>query len=304
MMMAFSTSLDNRGVLAIVGDERVGFLQGLLSNDIRKVSPERAQYALLLSAQGRFLHALSLAGPPKGFLADIEAERQDDLVRRLKAYRLRAKVEFADLSDRFVVVAAFGEGMPRRFGLAAEPGAARPFAGGVAYVDPRLPGLGVRLMLRRDDAATALTGLGLETRPFSEYDRMRLELGVPDGSRDLAVNQALPIECGLDGLGAIAFDKGCYIGQELTARTHHRGAIRRRLLPVRVDGPMPEPGTPVSLAGSEVGRLFSGRDGLALALLRVEAVDRARAESLPLNAATAVVKLGGRSRPIRPWADA
>lgn len=285
--MAYCTAIDSRAVLAVGGDDRVGFLQGLLTNDVRRVAPGHALYALLLTPQGKFLHDLFIADGGDALLLDVESERREDLERRLKIYRLRAKVTFTGRGGDLAVFAVFGPDALAALGLGAERGAAKPFGGGIAYVDPRLPDLGARLILPRDAADEALAGF--EARPFGDYDRLRLALGVPDGSRDLAVEKALPIESNLDAFNAIAFDKGCYVGQELTARTRYRAPIRKRLLPVSVEGPMPEPGTPILLGETEAGRLFSGRDGLALALLRLEAVERSRAEAMALTAASSVV---------------
>ena len=106
---------------------------------------------------------------------------------------------------------------------------------------------------------------------------MRLALGVPDGSRDLAVEKALLLEAGFDELNGIDWQKGCYIGQELTARTKYRALVKKRLLPVAVEGALPPPGTPVMLGDEEAGELRSGRDGQALALLRLDAVEKAKA---------------------------
>ncbi len=105
-----------------------------------------------------------------------------------------------------------------------------------------------------------------------DYDLHRLALGLPDGSRDLEAEKTVLLEAGFDELNGISWDKGCYMGQELTARTNYRGLVKRRLVPVAVAGPLPAPGTPVLRAGAEVGTMRSGRDALGMALLRLEAL--------------------------------
>ena len=105
------------------------------------------------------------------------------------------------------------------------------------------------------------------------YDRLRVALGVPDGSRDLKVEKAILLENGFDELNGIDWDKGCYMGQELTARTRYRGLVRKRLMPVEIDGPAPDAGTPVMLGDKEAGEIVSTTDGLALAMLRLEYLD-------------------------------
>jgi folate-binding protein YgfZ len=117
-----------------------------------------------------------------------------------------------------------------------------------------------------------LSDLGAAEADFGEYDRLRLGLGIPDGSRDLVLDKSILLESGFDELNGVDWDKGCYIGQELTARTKYRGLIKKRLFPVRIDGPAPEPGAIVTLDGHEAGEMRSSSDGMGLALLRLEAV--------------------------------
>jgi hypothetical protein len=268
--MPTSVVLEDRGVLAVGGEDRATFLQGLISNDVRRAGPDRAVFAALLTPQGKFLHDFFLLDTGGALLLDAEGPRLADLARRLKTYKLRSKVTLEDASDRHVVAALFGDGALEALDLPADAGAARPVSGGVAYVDPRLPALGARLLLPSDGAEAALEALGAERAGFAAYDRHRLALGVPDGSRDLAVEKAILLESDYDELNAIAWDKGCYMGQELTARTKYRGLVKKRLVPVAVEGPLPPAGTPILREGREVGELRSGLDGRALALLRLD----------------------------------
>jgi hypothetical protein len=158
--------------------------------------------------------------------------------------------------------------------LPAEPGTARVLGEGIGFTDPRLPALGARAILPRDDIRPVLSAAGLNEGDFAEYDRRRLALGIPDGSRDLVLDKTILLEAGFDELDGVDWNKGCYIGQELTARTKYRGLIKKRLFPVRIDGPAPEPGALVVQDGHEVGEMRSSRDGLGLALLRLEALDK------------------------------
>lgn len=264
---------EDRGVVSVAGEAARPFLQGLVSNDVDKVSAERAVYAAMLTPQGRFLHDFFIAETGGALHLDCEAPRLADLARRLKMYRLRAKVAIEDASAGLAVALLFGEAALEALELAAEPGRARPFAGGVVYTDPRLAALGARAILPREGARAALEAAGFAAGKAARYDRLRLSLGVPDGSRDLPVEQALLMENGFEALNGLDWDKGCYVGQELTARMKYRALVKKQLLPVAVDGPLPEPGTPVLRDGAAVGEMRSGRDGLGLALLKVKAVE-------------------------------
>jgi folate-binding protein YgfZ len=276
--------LEDRGVLEVAGADRVAFLQGLVSNDVTKVAPERALHAALLTAQGRYLHDFFMLARDGALLLETEAARAEDLRKRLAPYRLRSKVALA-ASDAFVIAVAFGTGTAAALSLPEEPGAAREFAGGIAYADPRLAALGVRLLLPREGGAAPLEALGFARAERDAYDRLRLAHGVPDGSRDLAVEKALLIEAGFDELNGIDWQKGCYIGQELTARMRYRALVKKRLMPVSVEGPMPAPDTLVMLGDEEVGEMRSGGDGAALALLRLDAIGK----GVPLTAGAATI---------------
>jgi hypothetical protein len=267
------TILDSRGILTVGGADRRSFLQGLVSNDVDKVGPAQARYAALLTAQGKYLHDFMMIERDEAILLDGEMARLADLKRRLSIYRLRAKVNIEERPD-LAVAAVFGGNALTALDLPEEPGAARPLASGVAFVDPRLPSLGARSILPRTNAEPALADAGLVETSFEDYDRLRLALGIPDGSRDLVPEKSILLEAGFDELNGVDWNKGCYIGQELTARTKYRGLIKRRLVPVRIDGPAPAPGTVLHADGREVGEMRSSQDGHGLALLRIDALGR------------------------------
>jgi tRNA-modifying protein YgfZ len=280
------TVLEDRGVLAVAGPDRRSFLQGLVSNDVEKIAADRAVYAALLTAQGKYLHDFFMVEVGEAIWLDAEAARLADLKRRLSMYRLRAKVEIAERPELAVAV-VFGDGALGALSLRSEPGAARPFEDGVAMTDPRLAELGTRIIMERRH----LAGMSRFDRvEFADYDRHRLSLGIPDGSRDLVTDKSILLESGFDELHGVDWQKGCYVGQELTARTKYRGLIKKRLFPVRIDGPPPPPGTMVTLDRKDAGEMRSSREGFGLALLRLEAVAAAR----PLAADAATLT------PVRP----
>ena len=298
----WAAHMADRGVIAIRGDDRAPFLQGLISNDIHKVSRERAIYASLLSAQGKFLHdffvvAIEEAAGP-AIILDVERKRANDLLRRLTLYKLRAKVAFEDVSERYQVHALWGVTAAAAAGFERpEPGTARPIDSGAIAIDPRYTGLGLRAWLDRTTAAATIAGLGFTPAAPDDYETLRLDLGIPDGSRDIVVDKNLPLECGFDELNAIDYGKGCYVGQEMTARTHYRATIRRRLYQVEVEGALPPPGTPIMRGDSEAGEMRSGRGNRGLAFLRVEDVEAATRDAQALTAGPS------RIHPTKPaWA--
>jgi tRNA-modifying protein YgfZ len=278
--------LVDRGALEITGKDRRAFLQGVVSNDVNKVGPGRAVYAALLTAQGKYLHDFFITELGDAFFLDVESSRLADLKRRLLLYRLRANVDIVDASERFAISVLFGERALSALELPPDPGAATMLDGGIAYVDPRLVALGVRLLLPRGGVSVSAK-IDFDKRDPSAYDRLRLSLGIADGSRDLVVDKAILLEAGFDELNGVDWQKGCYVGQELTARTKYRGLVKKRLVPVTIHGPLPAPGSPITLGGDEVGEMRSGRDGVGIALLRLEAVAECISTGVPLTAGDA-----------------
>ena len=244
--MSHIALLPERAVLSVAGPDRVSFLQGLVSNDVAQAAPGRAVWAALLSPQGKWLADFFILTDGERLLLDCEAAGAEDLARRLNRFRLRAKVTIAQ--EPLTVHAAWG-GMP---GLPSRV---------IVAPDPRLPDAGWRVLSPEPVAEAS-----------RDYARHRLSLGLPDGSRDMEADKSVLLEAGFDELNGVSWSKGCYMGQELTARTKYRGLVKRRLLPVTAEHAVPPPGSAVLSQGVEVGQMRSGDGALGLALLRVGAI--------------------------------
>lgn len=285
----FAAILDSRTVLNVAGPEAHAFLQGLVTNDMNKVIPERAVYAALLTPQGKFLFDFFIVRHEGGFWLDCEAARADALAKRLSMYKLRADVT-VNAGDGPAVAVMAGSPPP---GAAADagPGTAWPIADGVAFVDPRLAELGFRLMAPRAALEAVIAQAGVAVGDEAAYDRHRLALGVPQGGIDIEPDKSFLLESNFDELHGVDFRKGCYVGQELTARTKHRGKIRKRLIPVNVSGPVPDPGTPVTAGEVTLGEVRSGRDGRALALIRLDRYRAAREAGQELKGGRATLEV-------------
>ncbi len=249
--------LPDRGVVELTGDDAQGFLQGLVSNDVTEAAPGHALWAALLTPQGKWQADFFIFAQGDRLLLDCERAQAPELVRRLTRFRLRAKVALRDASADFAVLAGWG---------VAAPAGASP--------DPRLAEAGWRFLAPAGTSGDASA---------EDYDLHRLGLGLPDGSRDMEAESSILLEAGFDELHGVSWTKGCYMGQELTARTRYRGLVKRRLVPVEVAGPLPPRGTPVLLDGAEVGEMRSGRGDRGMALLRLAA---ARAPALECGQAT------------------
>ena len=235
--------LASRAVIAVSGPDWRSFLQGLLTQDVETIAPGELRFAGLLTPQGKLLYDLFVAGTEDGALLDVAAAHRDAILQRLTIYRLRAKVTL-EASDR-PVLAVFG--------------------GKVAgdYIDPRLPGLGARAY---EDRPT--------TTDEEAYEAHRLALGVP-GPADWGSEATYPIDADFDLMAGIDFKKGCFVGQETTSRMKRRGVIKNRMLPIVFDGPAPAFGTEVLAGELRAGEVLSGRDGRAMALLRLDRIEGA-----------------------------
>jgi hypothetical protein len=242
--------LPARGVIEVTGDDRIAFLQGLVSNDVALAGPAQAVWAALLTPQGKWLADFFILADGARLLLDVQRDQAAMLIQRLGRFRLRSKVVLRDVSDALHVHVVWN-GVP-----ALESGT-------VAAPDPRLPEAGWRLLAPEALPANATA---------AAWDAHRLALGLPDGSADLEAEKSVLLEAGFDELNGVSWSKGCYMGQELTARTKYRGLLKRRLVPVTIEGEAPPPGTPVLRDGAEIGTLRSSVGPLGLATLRLDAL--------------------------------
>lgn len=236
--------LTDRAVLAVTGAEAAPFLQGLVTNDVAKLNPGSSTYAALLTPQGKIVTDFLIHRTDDGFRLDVAATQAADLLKRLTLYRLRAPVGLEDVSATQAVFAAWGE-------VAATP------------ADPRFHALGARWIAAPDSLTP--------DADLADYQIHRLALGVPD-SADTANQFAL--DANLEELHGLDFKKGCYVGQEVTARMKHKASPRRRLAPVVTEGDLPPPGTRiVNGSGADAGDLASGFGAHAIASIKLAGLD-------------------------------
>ena len=327
--MARGVRLAERRVLRVAGEDALKLLQGLVTNDVRGLAEPGAPpvYAAVLAANGRvahdaFFHREMGEGPSGGaLLADLPLATFEDAVKLLTKMRLRARVTLDDAGEDLAVVAVGGEepGVRSKLDEASSrrdaPSTSAPASSLLAFLppDPRLASLGLRGVLPRAVAEALIEG-GVEmarthgrsggsdadfrrgsahVSEAAAHRRLRYALGVAEGAELVGL---LPLECNLAGLGAVSFDKGCYVGQELTARTHHRGVVRKRIVPVafralsgdsdeaRFPTPgwklFPEPalGAGGAADGRPAGEIVASSGDVGLAMVRLERLTKKSAE--------------------------
>ncbi|WP_237481539.1 YgfZ/GcvT domain-containing protein [Lichenibacterium dinghuense] len=249
--------LDDRGIVEVEGPDARALLHRLVTSDVTRLASGEIRYAALLSPQGKIAADFLIveASPPGGpdrFLLDVPAAQAADLAKKLTLYRLRADVRIADRSAELGVTAHWPDG----------PGAR----------DPRHPDLGTRAIGPRSDGDSARR---------HTYEAHRIALGVPDGGRDYAFGDAFPHDANLDRLGGVDFGKGCYVGQEVVSRVHHRGTARKRVVPVAFDGRAPAPGAEITVNDVAIGTMGTSADGRGLATVRVDRAAEAAGQGAP-----------------------
>ncbi len=266
--------LPDRGVVKVAGDGARPFLHGLVTADMLQLAPGAARFCALLTPQGKIIADFIVTESPEkdggGFFLDVPRAVIAALVAKLNLYKLRAKVLVEDLSEVLGVLAVWdGSGTAKQ---------------GLAYPDPRLPALGLRIMLPPHRAATTAAELGANLVGADQYEAHRIALGVPQGGSDFTYGDAFPHESDMDQLGGVDFTKGCYIGQEVVSRMEHRGTARTRAVPVRYDGAAPQSGAQVTAGDRQIGTVGSSAAGRGVALLRLDRVADALARNEPLSA--------------------
>lgn len=246
MSSGFFVKLPERGAVILTGEDRQVFLQGLITNDIKLLDTEACVYSCLLTPQGRFLHDFFITKQDDAYHIECEgAGRTVDLLSNLKKFKLRSKIDLQAIDD-INVYSGFGT----------------MHAG--AFADPRHPLLGWR-------SYTAPDG---DPAPFEIWDRHRIALGIPDGSRDMDVDRALMVENTIDHLNGLSYTKGCFMGQELTARMHYRNLGKKRLRAIQslADSPLPAPGIELRAEDKILGEMRTSCGDLGLAILRDDAL--------------------------------
>jgi tRNA-modifying protein YgfZ len=235
-------ALTHRGVIRISGEDKTDFLQGIVTQDIRRVSSDKLLYGCFLTPQGKYLVDFFITERDGAFLLDVDRSLIADFIKRLTMYKLRSRVVIEDVSDHYHVTAYWQE---------------RPESS-LALEDPRAPNIGWRSM---------------DTEKIEAHDNYalwQLQNGLPDVG-DFLRERTTMLESNMDLLNAVSFDKGCYMGQELTARTHYRGLIKKRFFPIRFESDVSIAfETPVEKESKIIGQTRTQRNDWAMAVLQLE----------------------------------
>jgi len=235
-------TLRDRAIIEITGEDRKKFLQGLITNDIFKASDQNLIYSAMLSAQGRFLYDFFICEIGEKLILDCFATRRDEIMQKFDFYKLRSKVTIAK-NDALIVTHNFGK---------------------IGFPDPRNEKLGHRFYQPKSE---------IKNSPETIYHFARISRKIPESENDLTYDKSFILEFGFDNLNAIDYQKGCYIGQELTARTHYRGEIRKKIFHIKIDGTIAAKNSEITCEGKSAGIILSSvfheSELHALALIKI-----------------------------------
>lgn len=247
MTQIFTTILNDRAVLSVKGEDAITLLQGLVSVDCERFDNCDNLFSALLAPQGRIQFDFFIHKSNDGLLIEIDKERADAFLKRLTFYKLRSDVQLKDVSDTNHVVVSWGSDVNGKY-------------------DARLPALGSRVIKQGTPEINAKA---------QDYHAHRIALGIPESGKDFSFDEIFPHDAMMDALGGVDFDKGCFVGQEVVSRVKHRGTARKRFFLVSAKSPLPGPGAIVTAAGKKIGTLGTAVGNNAVALVRVDQLEKA-----------------------------
>ncbi len=251
--------LEDRGLLYISGEDCKEFLQNIITNNINKVDEKNSCYSALLTPQGKYLYDFNILKHKSGYFLDCEKKNIDNLFKQLNLYKLRSKVEILNLSNEFVIAVLSKERFLEMENSSSNRGCTIKYREDSIFLDPRNIELGARLVTNLEKLYLSLKKLGLQSENKNEYYKLSHEIGIPQNNTDKLQNKLFGIECNFEELNAIDFKKGCYVGQENTARIKLKDKLNKRLLPIEViEGDLES--DIVSFEKDEIGKVLINDD--------------------------------------------
>ena len=280
--------LDDRGIIFITGLDCKNFLQNIITNNINKVTEESSCFASLLTPQGKFLYDFLIIKHKNGYFLDCEKTQADELIKQLSIYKLNSKVEIMNLSNEFVVASISHDRFMQFDQAKDQSGFTLKYREDPILLDPRHKKLGGRIIINLEKLYLSLKKLELKSEKPEGYYNFSFKLGIPQKNMDKLKNKIFGIECNFEELNGIDFKKGCYVGQENTARIKLKDKQSKRLLPVDlIKGDLKE-GSLIYNNNKEVGKiLINGEHHYALVKYRSEYFDT----NLELKSENAILKI-------------
>ena len=248
--------LEDRSILYVSGDDCYEFLQNLVSNDLSKVKDDNSCFASLLTPQGKFLFEFIIVKHKSGYFIDCEKSQSEELFKQLKLYKLRSKVDLMNLSNEFVVAAFSLKKFLEFNGAKQVLGHTIKYREDPILLDPRNQELGARLIINLEKLYLSLKKLKLKSSDTSEYYTLSHKLGIVPLDLNKLQNKLFGVECNYEELNGIDYKKGCFVGQENTARIKHKDKLSKRLFSLElIDGSVKENDI-INFEGKEIGKIL------------------------------------------------
>ena len=247
--------LEDRGIIYVNGPDSSEFLQNLVSNDINKVNENMSCFASLLTPQGKYLYDFIIVKHKNGYLIDVEKKSLNELLNKLLTYKLRSKIEILNLTNEFAVAAISYEKFLSFESAKEKLGYTLKFRDDPIFLDPRHKDLGGRIIINLEKLYMSLKKMNLKTKKIENYYKISHKIGIPQVSTNKLQNKLFGIECNLEELNGLDFKKGCYVGQENTARIKLKNKLSKRLLPIQlIEGELNE--EIIKYNDQEIGRVL------------------------------------------------
>ena len=262
--------LNNRSILSITGIDSVSFLQGIITQDLKKVTNNKIIYSLILTPKGRYESDIFIINNDNKILLDIPSTQLNVVINKLNFYKLNRKIKITNITNQWKIITLFKGSY-----LIDLPKEA------LCFNDPRNLNIGKRVLWPKNIKLPVFV-----QHKINVYKNHILSLGIPESDKDLINGKTIPLEANMEFLNAISWDKGCYLGQEFTTRSHYQGTIRKRILPVEIKGNIPYPQTTIFYKDKKAGYFSSGYKKQGLALLRLEYVLESIKKSINFKTST------------------
>jgi folate-binding protein YgfZ len=272
MSKNYFEQITDRAILSISGIDAFTFLQGLLSNNVNLLKEDRALYSLMLTPQGKFLYDFYLTRNDSEILIDCSSIKYNEICKKFALYKLRSNISINQVRDQYVILTLYSNELTEKI---IDDNV-------LIFLDPRYSAIGFRVIVKKDYMDEFIKKHNLI--PATNYKDIIYNLAIPLPDIDLISEKSFPLEFGLDNLNAISFDKGCYVGQELTARTKHRGVVRKKIYKIsaKEDISNLEYGNEITIDNCKVGIFCSGLNNKGKALIREEDYQQALQTGKPI----------------------
>ena len=283
-------TLEDRGFIQVNGSEAKEFLQNIVTNDIEKVSSNSTVFSSILTPQGKYLFEFFVLKLKDSYLLECEKKSSAEIIKLLNFYKLRSKVDFIDLSERYVAAVVSLEKFKEMNGSNLSKGSTTSYGDDPVYIDPRNDKLGAKIISKLENIHLTIKKLNLEITDKKNYYNKSFELGIPQIDLNKLKDKIFGIENNLDELNGIDFKKGCYIGQENTSRIKLRNKLRRRILPIqKISGEISENDV-IKYKNNDIGKILIDKP-YSFALVKVVDPDLKEFTNIELMCGKSKVKI-------------